>query len=412
MQLYHDKPVSQGVENALKRARQLVDFKWTPVRHFPSGVNSENPAGSTFLDTYVKRWRPLVGMNYSSVRKREKYLCFNVSFETFFSALANPNSVLYEHPVHGEGPGVSSYYGIVCSAFASYVVGFPYRTPNYCMAREPGITEVDATVLENIQLGDLIQKPKHVAVITDIQRDVNGKVHIVTVSESVRPLCLRLDYTPEEFYHYWLEDGYHVYRYEGIHNQTYTPSPYAPIEGDPVMEKPPVNTVFMSNYGTKANLFPGEDVEFSFFEPGWEELRITGPNGLDAALPIRGDRLTFTAVTPGFYTAVCRKGDQVSLPVEFGIVRIDMAIDRAVYAQGDTLELSFANAEKDDEMLLYAISTEIDNEKQRGWFTAEEIAAGRASIPLNVAPGKYYIYTLSKNKYGFYASEHAHFTVE
>ena len=35
MQLYHDIPKSQGVANAIKRARQMVELEWTPLDMFP-----------------------------------------------------------------------------------------------------------------------------------------------------------------------------------------------------------------------------------------------------------------------------------------------------------------------------------------------------------------------------------------
>ena len=38
MMLYSDKPISKGVENALKRAKQMVELKWTPVKRMPSSM--------------------------------------------------------------------------------------------------------------------------------------------------------------------------------------------------------------------------------------------------------------------------------------------------------------------------------------------------------------------------------------
>jgi len=40
------------------------------------------------------------------------------------------------------------------------------------------------------------------------------------------------------------------------------------------------------------------------------------------------------------------------------------------------------------------------------------MAAGRAVIPVKVAPGSYYVYTVARNEYGFYASAPCFFTVE
>ena len=107
-----------------------------------------------------------------------------------------------------------SYYGIVCSCFGSYVCGFPYRTSGARIIDDPDVTEVNTDVLENLELCDLpIKWGAHVTVITDIQRDVNGTVQLITVSESVLPLCVSNTYSAAEFRKCWLDQGYHVYRY-------------------------------------------------------------------------------------------------------------------------------------------------------------------------------------------------------
>ena len=96
MKLYHDSPRSIGVENALKRARQMLDIRWIPVQRFPSGISSAEPAGTPKIrrDFNYAPWRPQTGMAYSSVRRNEKYVGYNVSIETFMTALYNPKSVL------------------------------------------------------------------------------------------------------------------------------------------------------------------------------------------------------------------------------------------------------------------------------------------------------------------------------
>lgn len=412
MQLYHDVPKSKGVENALKRARQMLNIEWTPIRSFPSGINSATPEGTVRLDTWMPAYRPQKGMAYSSVRKYEKYVGFNVSFETFMTALANPNSVLYTRSQHGVGKGMSSYYGIVCSCFASYVCGFPYRTSGARITIEDGVTEVDPTRLEDLELCDIVlNKTVHVAVITDIQRDVEGNVRIITVSESTKPVCVSRDYTPELFRKYWLENGYHIYRYEGVHKQTYQPTPYVHVEDDPWLELPPVNTAFMSNFGDKANSQLGEDVEFSVFEEGWETIEITAPDGTAAVLPIADAAAVYTPEKAGVHTAVCRKRDEMSRPVTFCVTDSTVTASAESVVSGGQMEITFRNAAPDT-VFLYVINTSGDSERQRGYFTAEEIAAGKAAITVNVDPGDYYVYTVARNEYGFYASVHCPFRVD
>ena len=69
MLLYPDKPETKGVENALRRARQLTNLRWTPVRPIPSGAIFRSPDGGKHnLDTWLTAWRPQKGAIYSSVR--------------------------------------------------------------------------------------------------------------------------------------------------------------------------------------------------------------------------------------------------------------------------------------------------------------------------------------------------------
>lgn len=417
MQLYHDIPKSKGVENALKRARQMLDIRWVPVARFPAGVGSSEPEGAPKIrrDINYEPWRPKVGMTYSSVRRNEKYMGYNVSFETFMTALYNPKSVLYTRTHQGDPEilNMNSYYGIVCSCFGSYVCGFPYRTSGARIIDDPDVTEVDADVLENLELCDLVIKRSiHVAVITDIQRDVNGKVHLITVSESIRPLCVSNDYTVDEFRKYWLGNGYHVYRYSGVHNQIYEPSPYVYVEGDPILEKPPVNTAFMSIFGDKANTRMDETVEFTIFEDKWESVEVTKPDGGVEILTIADSAAAYVPKCPGFHTAVCRKGEEISQAVHFCVTDSSAQASAETVAPGGELEFTFRNSAPEAPLLYLVNRVEACTERMRAYFTPEEIATGKMKVTMKLVPGNYYLYTVTKNEYGFYASTRCPFRVE
>jgi len=422
MKLYHDIPKSTGVENALKRARQMLDITWIPVERFPSGFSSAEPAGTPRVrhDFNYAPWRPQQGMAYSSVRREEKYVGYNVSLETFMTALYNPKSVLYTRSYHGdpEIPNILSYYGIVCSCFGSYVCGFPYRTSGGAIIKDPDVIEVDATRLEDLELCDLVIRNSskkggdHVTVITDIQRDVDGNVRLITVSESVLPLCVTKEYDPELFRKYWLDTGYRVYRYAGVHNQTYEPSPYVHVEGDPILEKPPVNTALMSIFGDKANTRLDEAVEFTVFEEKWETVEVTLPDGAVRQLPIADGAAVYQPECAGFHTAVCRKGDEISQAVSFCVTDSTAAASAASVVSGGQLEFTFRNAAGDKPLLYIINRVQACTERKRGWFTEEEVAAGKVAVTVDLVPGEYYLYTVCRNEYGFYASARCPFTVE
>ena len=422
MKLYHDIPKSKGVENALKRAHQMLDVTWVPVDRFPSGVSSAEPAGTPRArhDFNYAPWKPRKGMVYSSSRREEKYVGYNISLETFMTALDNPQSVLYTRSYHGdpEIPNMLSYYGIVCSCFGSYTCGFPYRTSGGAIIKDPDVTAVDYSRLENLELCDLVIRNSskkggdHVAVITDIQRDVNGNVHVITVSESVLPLCVSVDYTPEQFRKYWLDGEYRIYRYARVHEQTYEPSPYVYVEGDPDLEKPPVNTAFMSIFGNKANTRMDETVEFTVFEEKWETVEVTLPDGAVQQLPIENGAAAYQPTCAGYHVAVCRKGEETSQAVHFCVTDSTVSVSADSVVSGGRLEFTFRNAAGDKPQLFLINRVQACTERKRRWFTEEEIAAGKFTVDMDLIPGEYYLYTVCRNEYGFYASSRCPFTVE
>ncbi len=410
MQLYPDKPISRGVENALKRAKQMVELSWVPVRMIPSGYIFNTPVDKKYVDAWLPAHFPQRGVIYSSVRRHCKFVGSNVSLETYMTALDNPDSILYTRPQHGLGRSMFSYYGIVCSAFASYVCQLPYPMACAGWSTMEGVSPVDTTELENLQLCDLVLSAGHIAVVTEILRDLEGMVRRISVSESVPPCCRCTAFTPEQFRGYWLEGGYQVYRYADIHNVTYTPSPYVHLEDDPWLEIPSRNTVFMADYGNKANYQLGDSVEFSLFEQGWETVEISLPDDSVTVLPINGDRMVYTPSLPGFYKAVCRKGDEISQCVEFCATEIVITLEKATYSAGEPIRASFNSPHSE----VYYLNINTHDLFWRGAkkLSPEEIATGSLSVETLTSPGQYVLTLVAENRFGRYAVHSDVFTVE
>ena len=248
--------------------------------------------------------------------------------------------------------------------------------------------------------------------VTGILRDVDGKVHQISVSESTTPRCRCTAFTPEEFRGYWLESGYQVIRYAGIHNTTYTPSPYVPLEGDPYMPAPVYNSVFMADYGDKANYNLGETVEFSIFEEGWETVEITGPNGLTVSLPITGSTVTYTPDAPGYYSAVCRKGTAVSQAVSFGVVWVEIEPEKKVFAAGEPIRGAFRTGTAGDKVFNVNISTHDLFTRLSRSTTQKEQAEQCIELTDTLAPGDYVFVLSVQGEYGVYSTNSSVFTVE
>jgi len=411
LMLIHDKPRSQGVENVLKRARQMTEFLWTPMKKCPVGLFLQQDKWKEFVRTYIPAWLPQKGLIYSSVRHLEKFIGYNVSFETFVSALTNLESVVYARPQ--DGGGMRNYYGIICTVFVGYALNTPLRKACYCWPYDAHVTRVDDSDLNGLQLCDIILDPtRHIAMVTDIERDPYGEVRYITVSEGTLPTCRVTRFSVNEFRGYWLEQGYSIFRHDGLDDVPYTPSPFVPLDGDPPMMRPEINSALMPDFGNRANYMAGEQVELNVLEAGWENVLVTGPE--TQLLEVSEGKARFQPEKSGFYTAYCVSGDLKSDTVEFCVTDMELEADRATCKPGDGVTVTFRT---EDEPVGWIIH-ETGNWDYRGGaaFTAEEKAqgvftvrkAGRNADPAVqlMEPDHYQIFVLAKNKYGVYKSRY------
>ena len=399
--VYPDMPTSEGMKNALLRAQQLAKLRWTPVKPLPAIVSTGIPDVSPY-HIFLPAHKPQTGANYAAVGfTNEKYVGTNVSIETFMTALANPNSVLYTRPQHGRSKLAAAYYGTVCSEFASYVLGLPFHIdcPQFSVMDE--FQHIDPSALENLQLCDLLNEPKtHTAVITGIDRDATGKVVGITVTESTPPRVQITHFLPQEFINWWLGRGYEVLRYKKLHTVTYTPDPWVHLEGDPELPAPVPNPILLPDFGDKANYRLGETVTLSVFDPDYGEVRIIRNGEPLAILPVGGDgTATFCPDTPGYYQAFAVGARENSLPAEFCVTEAAVVTDRDTYSEGETVHLTFS-CELADTLVGFMVKT-ADHAKYLGVSRSDDgTLADTATLPA----GDYYIIAHYRNRYGVYSA--------
>lgn len=409
MILYHDIPSSKGVENALKRAKQMVRVSYTPICGLPICHSTTEKDGTKgYAYSHAPAFFPEHGVLYSSVRCVERYVGYNISLETYITAMSNPNSVIYTREIEGTGQNVLCYYGIVCSCFASYVHDLYYRTPNVRWTKLPGVSEVDASELENLRLCDLVQvqSPKltHIAVITDIERDVDGKVHYITVSESVLPYCRETRFTPEEFRGYWLDNGYRIYRNANVDRVTYTPNAFVPLEDDLPMPAPEINRSLMPDFGNKANYILGEEpVELSVFDESYGTVAVTGPDGSEALYPIVDGKVIVKPEAVGFYSACCIANGERSASVEWCVVGLSAVLDKTVYAFGEEVKLHFSNP-AGDRIIAYQFTNCAGDRGCGSDYLDVTATEGELTLAAPTKSGKQYLFIIAQNRFGDYTT--------
>ena len=405
MGLIHDVPSSEGVKNGLKRAKRLVDAEYTPVRPLPLVLKVASKEAKTYQYTESPAYLPLKGLPYSSVRRVEKHIGYNVSFETFYTALTNPDSVIYTRPIEGTGQNVHCHYGIVCSCFASEVLDLPYRTACIRIPAVPGIEKVDLKALENLKLLDIVLNvEQHVAMITDIERDEAGKVRFITVSEAVLPQCRRTRFTPEEFTKYWLEHEYFIYRYDGVDRIPYEPDPFIPLPEDGPLEKPFINRMLMTDYGNKANYRSSETVEVSVFDASFDRIRVNGPAG-EQEYPVENGKAVFRPGTPGHYEVRAVSGNETSAPVEFMVTDLKFTFDKKVYRPGEEIRVRYENS-VNEPLLAWQFNRSASDRGCGGGFFTDRPANGEVTLRVPEIEEEVELYLMSRNRYGVYTSDH------
>ena len=208
---------SVGRVNAVKKARQLTDIEFTPLSEL-KGLDKIYHPGKTYH-----------GIMYSMVSEMGNYVGTNVSFHTFMTAVHNPKSKLYTEdvsqlPYHGRN--CNSYYGSVCSQLVSYALGISPGYSSKDFNESELMVTVTPKVIDSIKVADVLWKPGHVTIITDIERNEQGLVSKVEICESVSTGCRRYSKSRDEFEKLLESSFKKILRYTELYkNLSYTPIP-------------------------------------------------------------------------------------------------------------------------------------------------------------------------------------------
>lgn len=287
--------LSRGKQAALYRARQLTEFEWTPLGDIPIYMKqvgkTKLPAGEL-----VK------GVIYSSLEPTDKFVCENISFETFSTIVNNPDSALYCKDIGGHGNSWA-YFGLVCNGLVRYALNIRRRYSTKRWLDVPGmrmIYEAEQYTVDQLEICDILyafgKGRNHVAFITDLIYDANGKVEGIEVSEAIRPSCARRLFAPEAFYEAYKLFG--ICRYDYIDS---VPEPDAHddqfIVGRLASELPDIAL----DYGNKTNYRTCEDVVISAFQEGGNEIEIYKNGELHEKICIAGRGKVTRKFERGYY---------------------------------------------------------------------------------------------------------------
>ena len=191
------------------------------------------------------------GVLYSSVWRDGLDVFRNLTLETFYSALANPYSVLYTKDYTDKGyRNAHAWYGGVCSTYVSAAMGFPlYKTTGQL---ETYLTPKEMQSVRDIELGDILLNPGdedsggHIAFISNTYVDGDGALNGVCVSEETTPVFRTTVVDINDL------DAY-------IKNRHYTVMvPATQIENYPVLDNPVFNKEIIFERGNNTYITQAE----------------------------------------------------------------------------------------------------------------------------------------------------------
>lgn len=323
--LFSTKPDSKGKEAALFRSRQLTDFRWTPVGDIPVYTKATGK-------TYLAAGQEQVGMLYSSTEPTDKFIAENISFETFLSIIANPDSALYHKDLQGHSNSWA-YFGIVCNGLVRYAFNIRRRYSTKRWDVVPGMRKIADEASfgpEQMLLCDVLHSygkgRNHVSLITDLLRDASGKICKIEVSEAIRPTCVRKQYDLETFFEEF--KLFSLWRYDYVDD---VPMP-DPEQDACLRQGVPGLPVLSVDYGNKTNYRTYEDVVISVFLSGKNELEIYRDGELVDSVTIwdrgnisrRFDRGYYTVIhkETGAKVEFCVTQPEISYTVEDGMLMV------------------------------------------------------------------------------------------
>ena len=381
-----------GRVNAIKKAYQLTDLKFTPVDTFEYNI------GTYFPDIEYQ------GVPYSSVKELGTYVGSSVSFYTFVTAIRNPRSKLYtekinEPPFHGSN--CKAYYGTVCSSLVSYALGLNPSFGSYDFVDSDKLESIGYKDPEDLEVGDVLWTQSHVAIITDLLYSTKGIIEMVEVSEATQSGSTRARYNRKGF-EKMIDSKYQmVLRYNCIEDNTeYVSCP----EIVPVIDEEPVvisfNNQICVDKGDRSNYLEGEDVTLNIFSQ-YDSIVIVKdsiPYEFYTEPETGVSDITMTKMPYGSYSAQLWRDNSIS-ETSWIVVDYHVTFDRKAQEICFTSKNAIPLSAK-----LCSITGSRGHSSKKlfcNLLTEEDILAGKISIPSEKILAQYeYVQVRFKTRYG------------
>lgn len=228
-------PTTAGMVYALKKAAQASQIVYNALANYPS---LSSPTGASAGEH--------TGFPYSSTKEIRKFIGWEVSFRTFMTAVQNLYGMFYTEDIssaHGQsdygytydGTNCGPYYGMVCSIFTGFCLGYdiPWDTDQLAYLAKIGLlVKVSDQTPQGVHICDLVWYQGHCVLVTGVQRDQWGNVINVKITESLGAVH-STNFTAAQFETYLhITHNCIIYRPTKVYENTYEPSEFVAVRGE------------------------------------------------------------------------------------------------------------------------------------------------------------------------------------
>ena len=311
-----------GTMNAVKKAHQMTDLEFVPLYSIKANNDKTYEAGKKYK-----------GLLYSSVKETSTFVGMDVSFHTFMTALHNPKSVLYtedvsQPPYHGIKCG--AYYGTVCSGLVNYALGLKVYSRSYEIPDVDFMELVSDQSATGLKVADVLWRKGHVAMVTGITKDKNGKIIRIEICQAQHGGCRKSYKDSGKAFNAMLKKGkWKIYRYKYLYKNTeYKPlTEFVAVDGE---KKTPYiyNDDICTNKGDKACYISGEKVVLNVAK-GYKYVEIYKDSGFFKKVNIGKDLdIQLTDLPYGDYMARVVNGNKKSEYTFWKVIDVNVRVDK------------------------------------------------------------------------------------
>lgn len=216
--------LTEGQVNIVKRARQLLEVRWSPVcDRYAWGYKGVFYAGTEYT-----------GVPYGQA-VNAVYIGFGATLSQFVEATEDSASNF--NTAYSRYNQIAPYYSADCSSFVAYAWGLDSRKTTRTLPSVSELTE-DQTI-NGLQVGDCLNNiTSHVVLVTGVVRDDTGTVTAVETMEQSPIIVYKTVYgqggtqSLDDFNTRFFSAGFKIYRYPGRDSVVYTHDCAVPIDGD------------------------------------------------------------------------------------------------------------------------------------------------------------------------------------